>query len=77
MFAVLTFGNLKGCVKGKAAFVDDTGSSIFNSFFRKGELIPTVAGSEMLAVAVVAVLFLLSLFPAKVAAVSRSFPPPI
>lgn len=63
---------MKGNVAGLA---DDAGSSSLISFFKKGELIPIVAGMEMLAV--VAVLLLPSpVFAANVAAVSRSFPPP-
>jgi hypothetical protein len=75
LFAVLTFGNLIGWVKGNVAgFVDDAGSSSLISFFKKGELIPMVAGTEMLAV--VTVLLLPSPVFGNVAAVSRSFPPP-
>lgn len=78
LFAVFTFGNRRGCVKGNVvAFVvvDAAGSSIFNSFFKNGELIPTVVGTVMLAVDVV--LPFSSFFAAYVAAVSRSIPPPI
>lgn len=76
LFAVLTFGNLIGVLNDKFPdfATDDDGTSILISCFRNGELIPIGIDEEFVVKADDDAP--VSFFFAKIAAVSRSFPPP-
>lgn len=82
LLAVLTFGNRMGWLNEPIGVfvvdvVDVAGSSILISCFKNGELMPIGIEAVAVFVEVVATPSFASFFWANVAAVWRSFPPPL